>query len=94
MHPSRLRYKSRSLAATTRRIDHIVAKALKKVAGTTGPVNLLKPMADNQLLLASFDGYEIAPNAFGEGFLDFSIDSKDLKKGKLDTAAVEFSNGT
>lgn len=74
-------------------VHDVIAKALKKLAGTTGPVNLLKP-EDDELLLASFDGYEIAPNAFGEGFLDFSITRKDLKKGKLDAAVVDFTTGT
>jgi len=55
---------------------------------------MVKPSEGGNIILASFDGYDIAPNAFGEGFLDFMINPKDLKKGKLDAAEVEFSAGT
>lgn len=75
-------------------VIELIAKALKKVGGVKGPVFMVKPSEGGDVILASFDGYDIAPNAFGEGFLDFMINPKDLKKGKLDAAEVDFTTGT
>ncbi|HPH67156.1 MAG TPA: DUF1963 domain-containing protein [Kofleriaceae bacterium] len=75
-------------------VHELIEKALKKVGGVKGPVFMNKPSESGDIILASFDGYDIAPNAFGEGFLDFMISPEDLNEGNLDAAVVEFAAGT
>jgi Domain of unknown function (DUF1963) len=45
-------------------------------------------------MIASFDGYFIAPNAFGEGILNFTLNYLELEKGNLDAIETFFEMGT
>jgi Domain of unknown function (DUF1963) len=75
-------------------VHDVIRKALAKLDGVTGPVSLLRPASPTAFVLASFDGYDVAPDAFGEGVLDVVITKKHLAKHDLGAAECEFESGT
>ncbi len=53
-----------------------------------------KAFEDDGIMLADFDGYAIARNAFGEGSLGFVVSPADLAAGELAKADTAFETGT
>lgn len=78
-------------------VKDVVYEAAAELGGRNGPVYLLNTVdgADEPtFMLADLDMYRIAPNAFGEGILSFTLTQKDLAKGALGNADTVFNGGS
>jgi len=76
-------------------ITEVIDEQVRALGGKNGPLFMLNVRDDEDgIMLADFDCYKIAPNAFGEGILGFVLTEKDLKKRALDQADTLFDGGT
>jgi len=71
----------------------MVERSLVTLGGRRGPVGMLGAHASS-VVLASFDGYTIARNAFGEGYLDFVVSAADLAERRFSAVDTAWSGGT
>lgn len=74
-----------------------VKEAAAELGGRYGAVYMLGAVKDADeptFMLASLDMYTIAPNAFGEGILSFTLTDKDLKDGAITNADTVYNGGT
>ncbi len=57
-------------------------------------LNAVEDADEPTFMLADLDMYAIAPNAFGEGILSFTLTAKDLAKGAIEKADTVYNGGT
>jgi hypothetical protein len=87
-------------------IEEAVRKAVRSLGGRSGIVRMLGNAhffreenqgdfdPEKEEVLAEFDGYSIAQDAFGEGGFTWTISKDKLKAGALDSAFLIFEPGT
>ena len=83
-------------------IKDVIREAMRALGGRSGPLFMLNEHGSDDevegsvagFMLADFDGYAIAQNAFGEGCLSFVLSPSDLAAGKLANAETVFEVGT
>lgn len=80
-------------------IKKVINGELRALGGKSGPLFMLNVRdesqgSDGNIMLADFDCYPIARNAFGEGILGFMISEKDLAKGAFAGVETLFDTGS
>ncbi|MEO8877412.1 MAG: YwqG family protein [Polyangiaceae bacterium] len=76
-------------------IKNVINEQLRALGGKSGPLFMLNVRDEEDgIMLADFDCYAIAKNAFGEGILGFMLTEEDLENGELDKAETLFDGGT
>lgn len=79
-------------------VQDVILEELRALGGKKGPLFMLNVRNEDDedagVMLADWDCYPIARNAFGEGILGFQLSKKDLAEGALDRAETLFDAGT
>lgn len=77
-------------------VRQAVTRALDAVGGKRGALFMLNKRDDaaDGVMLADWDCYRFARNAFGEAILGFQLSSADLAAGRLDRAETLCSSGS